>query len=610
MSDLEDIQNRLKKARLEAQKTKEEYEAIRKQQDEIRKRKAELHRLISAEIAKEDQLKESAYLIRKRQLQAEKDEDALQRELRRSEEENRILSELESKGTVLDALTSTAYWREFAFNHQIDGAKQLAIAERGILGDKRGLGKTLTSIAWLDMLLVDKSIIFCPKEAATAFRKQFPRWAPHRPLFDLVSQKPNIRKAFLESLMDIPKWNIIINLEAWRKDPSILEGLVELGAEAVIIDEAHSIKDNRTSMFKGVERVVYPDYAGNKYYDGVFRIPSVKYVLPMSGTTFLNYPDELWPLLYLVDRKAWPDKKKFIFDYLYQDPYSGRYVFNKYAGSEQRLLKQLGIRYLQRDRKDAGVVIPPQEIVVHEIEWDTEKYYDQYQAYMDLERKSAILLENMDESAVMGVEGLALFTRLRQMITWPAGIELRDPETKQLMFSCNVQQSIKVDFAVELLKQIKEESDRCVVFSQFTAPLNELKKRLDKEGIKAVILDGHTLPRMREMIKTDFDAAQTDENHYRWDVVLANYKVGGQSLDFTGARQMVCVDQEWNPGRNDQAYGRTDRIGQTKETIVHVIRVVDTIDDVMQQIIDRKAAQGNIFEESIKAGIRYLKGGN
>lgn len=605
MSDLERINEELKNLSKQQEADQLKADDIRVKQDEIRKVKAELHKMLQEQITKENALREAASLNRQRRTSAQKKIDSLERARIRAEEEEKISRKLKDRGEILDIITAGAPWREWAFDHQIDGAKQLAISERGILADKRGLGKTLTSIIWLDMLKVKKSVIFVPKEAATAFRKQMPKWAPHRPLFDLVSQRAGVRNVFLDSLKNIPEWNILINLEAWRRDSSIIDKLIELQPEAAIIDEAHSIKDPRTSMFKGVKDVIYPDDREEAWHTADV-IPSIKYVLPMSGTSYLNYPDELWSLLHLVDRRAWPSKRNFVYDYLYQDG-NGRYRFNPYNNAEEKLLTELGLRFVQRDRKDAGVVIPPQEIVIHELEWDTTKYAAQYQAYRDLEIKSAVLLQNMDESAVMGVEGLALFTRLRQMITWPAGIELRHPDTKELLLRCNVEQSIKLDFATDLVKQIKEESDSCVLFCQFREPLRELKRRLDREGIRAVILDGSTSPHMRERIKTDFDAMQTDDNHAEWDVVLANYKVGGQSLDFTRARQMICVDQEWNPGRNDQAYGRIDRIGQTRDTIVHVIRVVETIDDVMQEIIDRKAKGITAFEEGVRAGTQYLK---
>jgi SNF2 family DNA or RNA helicase len=526
----------------------------------------------------------------------------LDEELRRITQGVKARAILDAEGEMLDVITRNAPWRQFAFPHQIEGAKQLAIAKRGILGDKRGLGKTLTSIIWLDMLRVKKTIIFTSKEASTAFRKQMPRWAPHRPLFDLTSKGSAERNAVLQALHFVDEWTILINFEAWRHDWTLIQKLVSLSAQAVIIDEAHGIKEPKTSAYRGVQSVVYPS--------DIPALCSVKHVLPMSGTLFLNYPDELWPLIHLVDRNdlSWYSIKAFRAEYLVQGR-SSRWVFDKQRDSKAKLLDTLGIRFVQRDRSDTGVEIPPQEIVTHDIEFDADSYSRQYKAYRDLETKSAMLMSGMTDSQVMGVEGLALLTRLRQMITWPQGIELKDPETRQTLFKCDINESVKIDFAETLIKRIvNQEGDRVVLFSQFRAPLRELQTRLQRSGIQAVVLDGSTGPETREAIKRDFDGAVTARGNGRWSVVLANYKVAGQSLDFTAAQQMVILDREWNPGRHDQAYGRIDRIGQTSNTTVHILNTPGTVDDTMTEINDAKADEYGLFEGAIKSASDYLKG--
>jgi SWI/SNF-related matrix-associated actin-dependent regulator 1 of chromatin subfamily A len=509
---------------------------------------------------------------------------------------------LNAEGEMLDVITRNAPWRQHAFTHQIEGAKQLAIAGRGILGDKRGLGKTLTSIIWLDMLRVKKTIIFTSKEASTAFRKQMPRWAPHRSLFDLTSKGTAERNAVLQALHFVEEWTILINFEAWRHDWTLIEKLVGLAAQAVIIDEAHGIKEPKTSAYRGVQSVVYPSDTP--------ALCSVKHVLPMSGTLFLNYPDELWPLIQLADRNdlSWYSLKEFRSNYLVQGR-QGRWVFDKKRDSKAELLDTLGIRFVQRDREDTGVEIPPQEIVTHDIEFTALTHPRQYKAYRDLETKSAMLMSGMTDSQVVGVEGIALFTRLRQMLTWPQGISLKDPESGLTLFKCDIAESVKIDFAETLIKRIvSQEGDRVVLFSQFRAPLRELQVRLQRAGIQAVVLDGSTGSQVREAIKRDFDGAVTAKGNERWSVVLANYKVAGQSLDFTAAQQMVILDREWNPGRHDQAYGRIDRIGQTRNTTVHILNTPDTVDDVMAEINDTKADEYGLFEGAIRAASDYLKG--
>jgi len=112
--------------------------------------------------------------------------------------------------------------------------------------------------------------------------------------------------------------------------------------------------------------------------------------------------------------------------------------------------------------------------------------------------------------------------------------------------------------------------ERVVVFSQFKEPLREMARRCEKAGISATIMDGDTPDDMRNAIATNFDLKYGEEP--RWQVVLCNYRVGGVGLNFTAATQMIVLDEEWNPGKRDQAYDRIHRMGQDMPVTIHVLR--------------------------------------
>jgi SNF2 family DNA or RNA helicase len=113
-----------------------------------------------------------------------------------------------------------------------------------------------------------------------------------------------------------------------------------------------------------------------------------------------------------------------------------------------------------------------------------------------------------------------------------------------------------------------------------------------------VRFDGDTPDSVANEVTIDFDAklCRKDGREPKWQVVLANYKKGGVGLNLTDATQMIILDEEWNPGKVDQAYGRIDRMGQTKETTVHVLRVERTIDTWMHELVTEKAAMIEGFE--------------
>lgn len=182
---------------------------------------------------------------------------------------------------------------------------------------------------------------------------------------------------------------------------------------------------------------------------------------------------------------------------------------------------------------------------------------------------------------------IALVTRKRQANVWAGGIEMKD-EDGNVIFSVGdeVQESAKMDYLLENLLQMHADGHRQVVFSQFKTALAELEKRVAAAGLRVARLDGDTPEHLRSEIKTNFYLAKGEEP--KWDVLLANYKTGGTGLNLTAITKTHILDEEWNPGKRDQAYGRTARMGQPEETDVFIYRIPGTIDTWMSNTIYRK----------------------
>jgi SNF2 family DNA or RNA helicase len=61
---------------------------------------------------------------------------------------------------------------------------------------------------------------------------------------------------------------------------------------------------------------------------------------------------------------------------------------------------------------------------------------------------------------------------------------------------------------------------------------------------------------------------------------------------------MIMLDEEWNSGKDEQAANRIDRIGQTEETTVHTIRLENSIDDWMADLIEMKRQMVEGFDSN------------
>src|SRR6478735_4883598 len=619
--------------------------------------------------------------LRAAKRQAERDVQIAEQKLRDALAFLQQQAKYASDAELFAQRTAGAPWREWAKDYQIEGARLLASADgKGILGDKMGLGKTLTSQILMDMIGAKKVLIIVPDDIVSNFLSEVSHWAPHRTAFLLGKQSKMQRDIIINLLKTQDQFTVIINYSAWRRDKALLDKIVRLQFDTVILDEAHSVKNTSTAAFKGASYIIKAsnscancggyiqhvhDNGDMQQVAGVFMprdfyvcigqhlpssqtvdfltvpvdnacgwsnrsdivagikrkfgaLRSVKHVLPMTGTPILNKPQDLFALLNLIDDETYHSEKDYLYNYCSKNVWTDKWEFR--PGGLESLTKRLAGRYVARDKKTAGVILPKQEVIIHDIELDEELYPGQTKVIKQLSQHAMLMLTSGKKMAIVAM--IALITRKRQANVWPAGIEIRDPETDMVTFSVgdDVKESIKLDRIIQqdgnewsgMIPDFtgdgdKTNGERVVVFSQFKGPLRELERRLNAAGISVVRFDGDTPEDTRNEVKRDFDRKYASETDYKWEVVLANFRTGGVGLNFTAATQMIILDEEWNVGKNEQAYARVDRIGQTEETTVHILRLSNTIDTWLAELIENKRNMVEGFETNAEMQNELLR---
>lgn len=548
---------------------------------------------------------------------------ALKRELGRQLDKEKIDAEYLARVEAFRQKCLTAAWRKEnrnddmgAMHYQIDGAIHLAVAGQALLGDKRGLGKTLTSLIWLDMLDISKVIVIAPSDTMDNYIREIKLWSPHRTPIKLGKMLKGERDFVLQAIKHTSEYVLVLNYEAWRKDTELVNDLINLKAEALILDEAHRAKTLSTNIAKGIQRLRFglndcPECGSSEIKDleneneeaeciicghraFMAEFTSIKNVLPMTGTPIVNKPQELFPQLRLIDPVNFKEERHFLRDFCKMK--TNRHWTWQYGG-EKAVVEKIKHRFLARDRQSAGVIIPPPTPVLHSIpkEEMKENYKAQYKAYQQIANHMQLLLDPEKQVAMSMVNYITALLRMRQAITWPAGIELKDVDENgdsYVVARLDVHESIKLDKAEELIREIIEEGERVVLFSQFKAPLEVLQKRL---GPRIAIYNGDTSDYLKQQIQLDFDP-KTAQSNPRYDAVLCNYKAAGEGLNFNSASQMIILDEEWSPAKMQQAYGRIDRLGQSRETTIHTIRVEKTVDDFMAKLIEEKLDMTSKYE--------------
>lgn len=533
-----------------------------------------------------------------------------------------------------EAMAQGHVWWDGILEHQKQGVMFGAVAKRWILGDVPGLGKTWQSIGWLDLVEAKRVIVVVPADICDQWVGEAMTLAPHRHVVGLYKKTPKRRHELLDEMLTRKEGTIVVNYEIWRRDTDVLAKLMKWQADSIIVDEAHALKNTRSANFKSIKSLVFVDNtcpACGVQVNGIYEpqvhalaprvarpcwscgwtvgthvkdyanpleeylaTKSIKNALFTTGTPILNSPEDIYALLHLCDPILFKTVTQFLTTYCRENYLSGKWEFR--PGAVANLKPLIEGRFLARTYDDAGVVIPEQHVHVVPVDLDQQEYPLQHRTIRQLSKAASILLDSGARMTVMHL--IALVTRKRQANVWPGGIEMKD-EDGNIVFSVGdeVQESVKMDVVAENIAKFHAEGHRQVVFSQFKTALAEMEQRLTKLGYRVVRLDGDTPEALRAEIKTNFYRAKGETP--KWDVLLCNYKTGGVGLNLTSITKTHILDEEWNPGKRDQAYARSARMGQSEETEVLVYRIAGTIDTWMANTIYRKEKLIGEFTETM-----------
>jgi SNF2 family DNA or RNA helicase len=141
--------------------------------------------------------------------------------------------------------------------------------------------------------------------------------------------------------------------------------------------------------------------------------------------------------------------------------------------------------------------------------------------------------------------------------------------------------SAKLDALIALIEEAPGE--KWVVFTTFAEVVDLIVRRLRGAGISFVPLRGGMGSTGIAAVVKMFQTGPTQ-------VLVGTVQTGGEGLDLTAARQLVFVDQWWDPRVRYQAYKRLDRRGQTRSVVVTTLECIGTIDETISKLLDRKEA--------------------
>jgi SNF2 family DNA or RNA helicase len=160
-----------------------------------------------------------------------------------------------------------------------------------------------------------------------------------------------------------------------------------------------------------------------------------------------------------------------------------------------------------------------------------------------------------------------------------------DPRLVKLGGSRGTESSAKLEDLLEMISELIPEGRRILLFSQFTSMLDLIKPRLRELGIPFVELRGDTRDRAEPV--RSFEAGEVP-------LFLISLKAGGRGLNLTSADTVIHYDPWWNPAVENQASDRAHRIGQTKSVFVYKLIAMDTVEERILELQQRKAELASI----------------
>ncbi|MBE7181311.1 MAG: hypothetical protein INR71_08895, partial [Terriglobus roseus] len=124
-----------------------------------------------------------------------------------------------------------------------------------------------------------------------------------------------------------------------------------------------------------------------------------------------------------------------------------------------------------------------------------------------------------------------------------------------------------------LLRRLKDEGHRVLLYFQMTRMIDLMEEYLTYRNYKFVRLDGSTKLEDRRDTVADF---QTRPEIF---VFLLSTRAGGLGINLTSADTVIFYDSDWNPTIDSQAMDRAHRLGQTKQVTVYRLITRGTIEE-------------------------------
>lgn len=419
-----------------------------------------------------------------------------------------------------------------------------------LLADDMGLGKTIQTIAWI---LLSRSpstsnalrpfLIVAPLTLLSNWRHEFAKFAPRLKVYVHQGENRQLSRGFKLMTKDCDV--VITSYSLLVRDYSILR---ETDWEGLVLDEAQAIKNPDTQVARATRSL------------------GARKRVALTGTPIENSVSDIWSLEEYLNPTFLGDRKSFADRFVKPIAVDER---TRAAKRLRRALEPFVLRRLKSDPEIAGELGEKREV-------------KEYCTLSPIQRNEyEAVLEEYRTSEKRQGDVFALLTRLK-LVCDGAG---------------------KLERLCELLESVFEAGESALVFSQYAKVGERIRKALAKRfGRTFPFLHGGLTARQRE---AEIAAFKDGGNSVPTCFILS-LKAGGFGLNLTEATHVIHFDRWWNPAVEAQATDRAHRLGQTKTVFVHSFITEGTLEEHIDEILERKARVAGSLVQSGESFLREL----
>ncbi|KAF5905416.1 chromodomain-helicase-DNA-binding protein 3 isoform X3, partial [Clarias magur] len=444
-----------------------------------------------------------------------------------------------------------------------------------ILADEMGLGKTIQTIVFLYSLFKEGHtkgpfLVSAPLSTIINWEREFEMWAPDFYVVTYTGDKDSratIREnefSFDDTAIKGGKKAFKLRREAPIKFHVLLTSyeLVTIDQTALksidwaclVVDEAHRLKNNQSKFFRRLN-----DY-------------KIDHKLLLTGTPLQNNLEELFHLLNFLTPNRFNNLEGFLEE------------FADISKEDQikKLHDLLGPHMLRRLKADVFKNMPAKTELIVRVELSPmqKKYY------------KFILTRNFEALNSKGggnqVTLLNIMMDLKKCCNHPylfPVASMEAPKTPSGAYEgvSLTKSSGKLMLLQKMLRKLKEQGHRVLVFSQMTKMLDLLEDFLDYEGYKYERIDGGITGALRQEAIDRFNAPGALQFCF-----LLSTRAGGLGINLATADTVIIFDSDWNPHNDIQAFSRAHRIGQANKVMIYRFVTRASVEERITQVAKRK----------------------